>query len=229
MTPFRIDFKLAGPVGVPQHPIHLDGLLAWLNLDRDAPQSQRQADIDAAITAVPLKKHQSGVFQGSAIAFAWEGPHNNKTWIRRTDEQAVARFQLAGGFTNRREDSKIELQSGPLRNALGTYELGWATRAIAYGIGDVTVISDLTERLESIGRYRRYGYGIVRDVTVTPDPAGNDLWKARYLPADTFDEGILCNGRVTPPYFQRSGRVLVRDNTGILRIEPAPSQSMATT
>lgn len=216
MTPLRIDFKLGGPIGVPRHPIHFDGLLAWLQLMATAPGSQKEVDIQAAIAAVPLAKTMTShgpLFHASVINFAWEGPSWGQNWTRRSDERVLTSLQSSGTLKGRQANSKILLNSGPFRSAIGVHELGWAESASAYAVGDKKQIADLLADLDHIGKLRRYGYGEVLGYTVEDDEAASQKWKHRFLPADRFDEGLLGEGAYSPPYFHKKQRAIIRDNT----------------
>lgn len=215
MKPLRVEFELVGPIGRPARPIHLDSLIAHQLVRRDLPPDADIPSIRQRIDNLPLQRADIGgdwVWMASSLAFEWTTPPTQEFAVRAVRAPIIAEFQLAGLFTNRRPETKIDTSRGTFKAATYAHEMQWAKKAIAFCLGDENEISDLLQRIESIGARRRLGGGQVRRISITEDPSALDLWSRRYLPAGA-ECGKLVEGAYRLPLFDRSHQTMIRDNS----------------
>lgn len=215
MKPLRIEMKLAGPIARPASPIHLDSLIAHRLVARDLPTDALISDIRAAIADLPLERREIGgdwVWAASTIAFDWISPPMQQFAVKAVRPYDVAEKLNSGIISNMRDNSMINTASGPLKSATYAYEQQWASRAVAYCIGDEAELTALLGDLDQLGAKRRLGYGRVTEVAIVEDSRAETLWKHRNLPFGA-DAGVLAEGAYRLPLFDPAHRAVVRVNS----------------
>jgi CRISPR type IV-associated protein Csf3 len=198
MKPIRIDFDLASPVIEPTYPMHLDGLLAWAAVD-EAIEAGVERPL-ATQESLPLAS-QNGVWCASAVLFDYSNSAETVAMVKRTDPLAISDALVSGVL--KKAPNKLNLQSGPWRQALFFSQCRHARVATAYCVGDKQRVESLLERVRYLGAKRRLGFGRVQSITVVDDETAREGWKKRVLSHQ--EQGYVPIQAVTsPPYWERA-------------------------
>ena len=212
MTPLRIDIMLAGPMERPADPIHLDSLIAHLLVKRDLPPRSAVPLIHAKILELPLERRQAGsdwVWAASTIAFEWITPPSQAFATLGIRAGDIAPIQRSGFISGRAPNTKIDTARGEFKAATYARDRQWASRGVAFCIGDEEEIRDLIGNLDQIGPRRRLGAGRVTNVVVSHDERAQNHWAKRTLPSDYCGPGRLAEGAYRLPLFEPENRKVV--------------------
>lgn len=209
MTPLRITARLLGPISLPHGPLHLDGLLAWSEAQR-----QRLPPIGFAPLAtieIPVEREPGGRFHLCSSSLATFDSHESRYVNRRFPlEQA----QVLGDAKLKR----IHLGAGATKSYRIPTELAFAEGDMLtwFAIGDRDGIVDLLAHVTHLGKRRAVGRGRVDAWTVEPcEPWGDGFPVVREgralrpLPPDWpgLVEPVLARAALTYPFWDRT-RVL---------------------
>ena len=200
MKPFKVTFNLNWEVAVPRHLIHLDDLLAWAAVD--AARKRGVVDPIPAKDELPLDWHScaSGwCWKASALRFQVLSEPRLLCRTRRVDYETIAR----------KKDNLIEFQMNKFTEGTGQYKgfdlrdaVQWVDFAYGYGVGDVSAVESLLERIHFIGGLRKLGFGRVRSFDVSPVD-DDQAWRYRHLPEPLGDH-VPAVGGLNPPYWDRT-------------------------
>ena len=200
MTPLEITFEMAGgEVSPPQHPLHLDALLAYAMVrsrmdpsDPDAPTSVE--DLERIGRNLPLELETRGcdsVWKASALHYEGVMGRDSRFLIRSVDVEDFARaiyrrevkFGKLDLDDNPDGDRKVNTKSGPYRSHQEFYPVAVVRQIKAWCYGDRDGIEDLLGLITHIGPYRRTGLGEVRGFRVEQCAEEvADRWVRRFMP-----------------------------------------------
>ncbi len=213
MKPFRVEFELTGPMTRPDHPIHLDSLIAHQLVKTTLLLGASVAEMRAATADLPLQKMIVGedwIWAASTLAFNWSSAPFQDVGIRNFRSCHIAKYVdvLSGvKFT-----SKIETDRGIQKTEQYAVSMQYADTAVAYGIGDIAKIQSLLEGIETLGARRRHATMAVLSVKVIEDNRGHDLWQKRYLPPSNRLNEVLMQGAYRLPLFDVEHRTIIDNN-----------------
>lgn len=215
-TPFRLFFKMRSPVVLPEHPPHLDALLAFaLNAHlgeqvgaNPCPELDRYLDKDPA----------TGVYKASALSFGVT-PEQGLTATavtrvgRLREEQLGSTWFKPNGRAGRY--SKLVLAGGPTKSRFNTKQAFAAPYVVFDGVGRKEPIRDLLEYyLLGIGQEGfNAGFGSFEQVTAVDLPEDTSWFRgshqARYLPAEHLpgNKATCIKARATPPYWKKENEI----------------------
>jgi len=186
MEPLKITWRLSQPVMLGDHPIHLDGLLAWVQVQRSIEACEE--DPYSAQTNLPLER-VGGVWKSSQVFFS-PGPRFRETIVRKFEIQSMAREK---GHVFEKGTDKPRAGSGKHKGFLMHKDGQLSTHAAAWCVGNRDLIQDILEDVGYLGRYSRLCFGEVHDFKIeTPPTDESDYWKLRALP---IDQKALCHDK----------------------------------
>jgi len=200
MKPLRVEFRLVRPMRYPESPIHLDALLAWCAV-REA-EDAGDPDPLAAQERLPLAEDDGEggrVWCASHLIWQATAPPRQMVITKRFEPEEYARRRgnvFVGG-------PNIWTQgSGPYKAFVIHHPVIVVDSVSAYCIGDPARIAELLARIQSIGKLRRIGQGMVSGLTVIPDDRAATAWRVRVMPRPV--EGYAQSMATTrPPYWRR--------------------------
>lgn len=207
--PFRLDFRLGGPICLTHPWMHLDGLLAHLALFDALGRDYFLLPCKAPIRmprkwrrwrTIPLKRSVTDIC------------HASVSFLEPADLQVrvtnlYKRFETVGAERLRKK--KIYRGQGYFRDFI-LRQPYWPARKVSfYGCGDVRRIRDLLDRhLMGLGNDVRVGFGPIRDWLLTPIPDDlslvNNGRAARPLPlamCRTYDQADVVRVACRSPYW----------------------------
>ena len=210
MEDFVVRWQLSTPMAVPEHPIHLDALLASAKVEE---QLRRGTPLEHALAAqdeLPFEKAVTAdgqwVWKASQLLCSPASPPINVQMTRRLDMNILAadRDRI---FTSRRQTLRIG--TGHFRNYDLRLAVQWQGSIEAYGIGDLEAVRVLLQTITSLGRMRRNGWGKIASLSVTKlAGVATDQWKKRSLPRSLHLEALPGHqpghGTYRPPYWNRA-------------------------
>lgn len=205
MRPFRVTIQLAGPMIIPKHPIHFDGLLAALHVQaleevgHPSPWDEQHN--------LPLERYvtQSGewVFKASMLLGALIIEPHLYTITSRTDAAKVM-GDIESGLLKCRQ-ARINTASGHFKSGLLNLHTTWVRELRAEGIGEIPAIEMLLQRLEFVGPRRGLCMGRVASVAI--EETSEAQWMNRHLPLDAevdrSESHIHQIGALRPPYWDK--------------------------
>lgn len=196
LQPLKVTFELCGAMVEPEHPIHLDALMAYAVVQRHGGNWQLQEHLPLA----RAQRDGQWVWKASALALTRHGLPYRRHFLRRTDIESYA---SARGHVLRLRGDKIVTSRGPLKNCLLTYPLIDVSQAFAWCVGDPVQVQSLLGELRFLGKRTRLGHGEIKAVHVSEDAAAQEYWQRRVLPWDPGDdasyEPVVSGHR--PPYW----------------------------
>jgi hypothetical protein len=198
MTPVLIRFHLSTPLCSPDHPLHLDSLLAWAEVDRAG------GDL-AAMDNLPLARHTGAdgrwVWCASHVVYQvlWRNPipytRAFEPWQWGEDKDCV----FAKG------PNVVTQGSGPCKGYQLMARGLQVPVAVAWAVGDPEGIADLLGRVRNLGKLARLDMGRVGRVEVVPDEHAAEWWRLRAMPAELPGYARSVE-TLRPPYFRRDLR-----------------------
>lgn len=215
MIPLRVQIDLNGPIERPARPIHLDALVAHQLVEQTYPAVRVQSQIRALLEELPFDRATVGsdwVWTASSLAFHWISPPMQSFAKRDVRAKDIAAFAKAGLFSNLGSNSLIKTSTGLGKPTIYAHEQQWASKAVAYCIGDAEIISSLLSTLSVIGARRRITSVQVTAVNVRQEPVAATLWRRRYLPVGGGG-GRLIEGAYRLPLWDREHQTIVEDNS----------------
>lgn len=216
MQALQIEFTFQSAVSPPDTALHLDGLLAYAQVQRNLKAGQVADDIATLGEDLPLAKiEQDGEWswQASMLMFQPAGDAYLQFITRKTEIDAIAQLRSEGRMANMRA-AQVNLQSGRLRNFTWFYPLQQMEKAIAYAVGERDAVEDLLMDIHAIGKKHEIGNGIVASCTVraAATPAEDIAWRSkalyRFLPFQ-WDGYAPVQGAARAPYWRLDRRRIV--------------------
>ncbi len=210
MEGFVVSWRLSTPMAVPERPIHLDALLASAKVDEHLQRGVPLTDALTAQNELPLEKSVAPdgqwVWKASQLLCRPASPPINVQMTRRVDADSLA-SDSGRIFTSRRQ--AIRIGTGPFRNYDMRLAVQWQESVEAYGVGDVVAVHTLLQKVTSLGRLRRNGWGRIDSFDVTPlVEQSSNLWRRRALPPSLIGEMLPehqpSHGTCRPPYWDRA-------------------------
>lgn len=201
--PVKVSFQLTRPMRSPEHPIHLDALLAWSAV-REAEEAGHPEPLEAQ-HQLPLQDQDGpGGKVWCASQLMWQplAPPEQIFMTKRfeLDELASRRGKVYQGGPN-----VMTQGTGPFKSFVLQAPVVWTRQVVAYGIGDLDRIRQLLARVTHLGKLRRIGLGQIGRYEVEHDPAAEIYWPLRVMPRQV--EGYEPMIAVTsPPYWELERR-----------------------
>lgn len=198
MNPVAVRFHLSTPMCAPDHPLHLDSLLAWAAVDRAG------GDL-AAMDDLPLARHTEADGR-----WVWCASHVLYQVLWRNPVPFTRAFEPWQWG----EDKDVAFAKGPNVVTQGTgpykgYQLMarglQVAVAVAWAVGDSQGIADLLGRVRNLGKLARLDMGRVGRIEVVPDEQAAELWRVRAMPAELPGYARSVE-TLRPPYFRRDQR-----------------------
>lgn len=214
MTPLRITWRLLTPVVVPDSPIHLDGLLSWARVQEAMEAGDNIADPFEHQHDIPLERLSTDLgwcFKASWLRFNWSGQPRTLHYVRRSEPVELA-TAFREGLLGKRQP-QWQGATGHTKGYSLVLQERLVDQAEAFAIGEPERISQLLQRISSLGKLRRLAKGLVSSVDVQRIELAHCQWWMRNLPAD-FDQPpkqcALSLGRLFSPYWSsQRGTVLI--------------------
>lgn len=195
IKPFRVEWRLTTPMTSPDHPIHLDALLAWAAVDADDGDLSSQDKL-------PLKYHEDDdgrwVWMASQL-FPDVQSREQLFRIRKFDtwtwgEDWNTKYVGAG--------KSHKPGTGPYKGYVFHTPMIHAPTVRAWGVGDIHAVRSMLDRVTNIGSLRRLDHGRIAEFSVTEDGAALALWGLRTR-TEALEGYLPAIATVRPPYFQR--------------------------
>ena len=201
MEPLRVEIVLSSAMTEPEHPIHLDALVAWAAVD-DAREKEFPEPLSAQ-DELPFDQ-VGGVWCASALLMDYASPAFTVALTKRTDLSHISDALQSGDLKS--APNKLNLNSGPFRQSLYYNQCRHVRKASAWCVADRERLQELLGRINYLGAKRRNGRGRVSRIEVFADDTATTRWRERILP--TAEEGYLpIRSVVRPPYWDRSQTV----------------------
>lgn len=218
-SPFRVTWRLRQPICLGERPLHLDALLAWAKVNQtgEDPQNLSLKELLQAQEDLPLDYAEKGphkIWKASALLFQFRSTPFLVQMTRRTTADNIA-FE---------RNHLLRTGKGKITQGTGTYKdfdlritCQWVEKVEAYGIGNLDAVQTLINRIPSLGRLTRNGWGAISHVKIEPSTEAEDNWRYRTLPS-TFEptnRHFAGTGNVRPPYWAREQWEPVWEFTGL--------------
>ncbi|AXZ89115.1 MULTISPECIES: hypothetical protein [Pseudomonas aeruginosa group] len=203
--------QLAGPMIIPKHPIHLDGLLAALHVQaleeagHPSPwDEQHNLPLERYVTQSGEWVFKASMLRGSPLI----EPHLYMI-TSRTDTARVA-DDIEAGLLKCRQ-ARLNTSTGPFKSGLQNLHTVWVKELHADAIGDIPAIEKLLQRLEFVGPRRGLGMGRVASVAL--EETSGAQWTNRHLPLDADVDAstslIPQFGALRPPYWDKTAMTTI--------------------
>lgn len=188
----------------------IDSMLAWAWMTKHHPEKlehdpTRARGAEMIDPELPLERREANGEWYWAASFALGKPQAEYRthWHKRFDVQEAETF---ADFQGRR--GKVNVGSAKYKNYRMPMTIFLVAELTWYVVGDRTEISDLVNRITSVGKKRSQGYGKIREWTL--DEAKEDLSHLRAIPDP---EGADIYG-IRPPYWLERNvvRVVIPDD-----------------
>lgn len=223
----RITWEISTPMVEPDHPIHLDALLAFSIYEETLSIG---AGVQSAITAtgdLPVESTAEGIPMTSQLFLEANPavPMELMPRVRSTDIDWATEEMLRGGVA-RTKRSYTNLSTGRFRRFDIRTPVRWYTSATAWCLGDRDGVEECLSRIEHIGKLTRLGHGRVESMTISEDPMAERLWRLRSLPATMSGSSLHFRafGGCRLPYWDRA------NYQEILACRPAsPEEALSAT
>ena len=230
--PLRISWRLATPWVPPAFGLHFDGLLAWAAVQEalaTKATEATEADFAAVLASLPLAKHETPdgtCWKASLVRPVKILGSERRYMTAKTPVAFIGEYEGRVKASLRERDLPDKMRGGAIVDTVrGFYKaaafyvpLQHAAVLEAYCIGDPARISELLDRVKSIGAKGRIGFGTVAEVTdaeggiapdfsVDEDQAALKRWRYRVLPEAR--RGLHPGaGAAYPPYWDGVGAQL---------------------
>lgn len=217
MEPLRIQWQFATPWVPPNGGIHFDGLLGFATVRdaacRTAGVCTEGMDYDTLLSDLPLERYESehgSCWKASKLQVLGYAQQERRYLTAKTPVEAMAR-DIGRSIVSEKGRSKIDTERGPFKNTAMFYTLELAAGAEAWCVGDADAISELLERIDSLGAKGRLGHGSLRPYAdgrlfkIERDERALENWKRRHAPERFYDDMIPTVGALRPPYWRPDG------------------------
>lgn len=197
MQPLKITWRFSSPVVAGDFPIHLDALLAFVQVDRALQDGAEQQEAYARQDELPLAQ-QGGVWKASQVVFKPITAPMTFPMIRRLDLNGIALDHQAGFWAGGK--NKFSMGTGKYKAFDFRAQCQWMDRAVAWCVGDKELIENLLGELTHLGKLVRNGFGKILEMTIEEAPQDEaNFWKLRVLPEKS---GFELPGFLYAPSFQ---------------------------
>jgi CRISPR type IV-associated protein Csf3 len=195
-------------MAIPNHPVHLDALLAYAAVSRAEAEGIAFSEAIAAQDRLPLQKWKHNGSEGYCASCLYlQEPAESPFQTSITSRPELDLFAEA-----RRNGHKVGKNTFPVgTGAFKQFQIKIPRRsykgATAWCIGIPEQITDLLGDLLAIGKFARNAFGRIHSVAVEPDSEAAQRWMRRNLP-----EGANLDPEATyfpaaaatyPPYWKR--------------------------
>lgn len=217
--PFKVTIRLRSPVVLEsEYPIHLDALIAW-HVVREAEGAEMEdpwAAGDDLSDFLASEENQNGrVWKASRLIFTPLRERGMLNAIRKSDPETFLADMNAGYYATTRKLSGIDTRSGQYRAYQMLIPYQWMDKVEAWGVGDIEAVREALQSLQHIGKLSRNGFGLIFEITVEADPAGDDKWRLRVLPEGmqgavgvAYAPAMHC---LSAPYWRKTNRVVAME------------------
>ena len=225
--PLRVSWRMATPWVPPAFGLHFDGLLAWAVVQEALVRGAPPAAYEELLTQLPLARHvtpagtcwQASLVRPVKILGSERRYMTAKTpveFIGQYEERAKASLRQRGLPDKLKGGAGVDTVRGFFKAAAFYVPLQHVAVLEAYCIGDPDRISELLDRVKSIGAKGRCGFGSVAEIidadgkllpdfSVEEDTAALTRWRYRVLPEVSAEEQadyIPVQARLVPPYWE---------------------------
>jgi CRISPR type IV-associated protein Csf3 len=203
----RVTVELSTPMQLPEHPIHLDGVLSALRVQ--CLEEAGHSDPWSEQHSLPLVRYVAPdgewCFKASLFSRVPAMEPFFSPLAYRINLAQVAEDRASGLLALR--SAKANTAGGPFRAGIHLKPMAWLLKLEAYAVGDVAAVQELLAGLKFIGPGRSRAAGRVSAVTVEHVPEASLRWAQRALPA-ACDLPLpfavaLCAGTLRAPYWKR--------------------------
>jgi len=220
VEPLKVTFRFCTPlVQNSEYPIYLDALLAWCLADRQEAAGSANPWLEADDLSTCLERAISPqgewVWKASALLFTPAGERFMMNMVRRCDPLLYLEGMDGGRIDMKRRRSFIHSGTGQERAYQFLMPYQWMEKGEAWCIGNRMALAALFARLPAIGKMARNGFGLLRDVVITPAAEAQMRWKLRVLPqgmagADgvTYLPSLQC---LRAPYWKKINRIMAQE------------------
>lgn len=203
--PLRIDITLINPIKAPNHPVHLDGLLAWAAVQEGLNEG---VPFDIAQERLPLSAHGEGadsVWMASWIEFG-PGERDSMVMTRPFRLNDVIADNGRSFHEVRKQLWGSDISSSPYKAYIMRVPLRHVRTASAWCIGDPAEIERLLKtHITHLGKLGRIDLGRIREIVVSEDESAHQKWQWRTLPWPV--DGYAMTFETTrAPYWKRENR-----------------------
>lgn len=214
-VPLRIEWTLSSAWVPPAFGLHLDGLVARVVVER-ALAGVDASDVEAArfdelIADLPFSRFAAG---DDAAAWVWTASllqvevvgSERRYMTTKTPVHPIAEYTDLG-VLSAKGGAKVDTVRGLYKAGSMHYTLEYATKAVAWCVGDPDWLADLLGDVDALGGKTRLGHGRVHEVEgqlfqMDEDPMALEHWKLRNMPV-AVDGYAMAHGPLRSPYWRR--------------------------
>lgn len=219
MEPLKITFEINGAMVLPDRPLHLDALLAYVYTQSrmfmlEAPYSKD--DLIALGEDLPIERAGEGdnwFYKASALQPVGKLEHTSRFMTTRHSDVGLAEAMAKKEVVNRRDTlphphmshkSVVDLSRGALRNSLIYQHIAVVDKMVSYCIGDKdSLINDLSSGyITHLGKMRRMGLGLIKSISVEVDEEAKVKWQERVRPY-AIEGDIQVSSPIRAPYWSK--------------------------
>ncbi len=220
MEPFKVTIYLDTPIGLDNdNPSHLDGLISAAKGEYyDRYFAEEGIDIfQEAIDLTDIVDKQvyddgQWVWKASILTPTYA---DNMKWMTMTKKSDTEEW-YEDMHLKRTQEFSIIIGSGPYKEFCLQIPYRSVEKIEAWVVGDADELEKYlsTSLLPSIGKYRKNGFGVVREITLERDETAHEKWKLRSLPliADQYEGHSyhMSETTIAPPYWRKTDRILAK-------------------
>jgi len=223
MKPFKVTIRFSAPLVLSDYPVHLDALLAWCYAN-EAEEGGAENPWEMSSDLSPGLARAEGeggqwCWKASRVLFTPSSEKHLMNMLRRTDPEKFQEDYDKGHYTSVRGPkgsvNSIDSNSGQYRAYQMYISYQWMEKAEAYGVGDIDTVKEWLDRLSSVGKLGRNGFGTIASIEVEECSAAESLWRNRVLPQGVEGvDGITyapVMATLHPPYWNQQDREMVME------------------
>jgi len=208
-VPLRIEWRFATPWCPPPVAMHLDGLLAWAQVEEARARGEGITDFSPFLDNLPLAKHEtpSGWVWKASMIESFDVLGSERRYMTRRTALTEFSVRMGSGMIEGRPLAEIDTVRGPYKNDAFWYTIEHAVGARAWCMGDPQRITELLAFVTHLGKRSRLDHGRVIDSiagVVNEDPVAESGWQRRYMP-EPVEGHVPAMGRLHPPYWMGEG------------------------
>ena len=212
MTPLKITFTLGSPICLPNRPLHLDALLAYINTQKSLfmlDESATREDLLALADNLPFKRYEKcgdWVYMASALQPKGSIEKSSRFFTKRNDVDALCKSMASGQVLDKRDKlpypkmshaGQLDFNRGHQRNSLMYHPVAKELLCEAFKHGHLT----------HLGKLRRLGMGFIKEIDISVDESAKENWKCRVKPFE--EEGdVQITSPLRPPYWEGRNNTL---------------------
>lgn len=224
MTPLKITFTLGSPICLPNRPLHLDALLAYINTQKSLfmlNESSTREDLLALADDLPFKRYEKDgkwVYMASALQPRGSMEKSSRFFTKRNNVGDLCQAMASGQVLNKRDKlphpkmshaGQLDFNRGHQRNSLMYHPVANVDAMEAYCVGDKDLVCEAFNQgyLTHLGKLRRLGMGFIKEIDISEDESAKENWKCRVKPFE--DEGdVQIISPLNPPYWEGRNNTL---------------------